>query len=419
MRIRQLFINASLVLFCIPLLGRSTQAFTDPQERVRAFTRQAEFDYITWTADAFWIKGIQAGVTLPRYLRTDEQIQVIQYCLTLTGSLEDARNELERIFADPSIIDPSAQAEPVSRQISDLQRYWESASPICESILQSQLSDVITREGLSLGGQPIPPVLYHITPLPYALIISPRSVIQEDANISLNTTLQLEDMMALEKDVENGLGDVSALVVPVGGIGVYPTMVMSTTSLDWLIEVVAHEWTHNFLTLRPLGLSYDVSPELRTMNETAASLAGKELGSEQLKLYFPSLAKQLSEGQLSAEVITESSPSEPPPFDFRKEMHNTRVEVDRLLASGEIEKAERFMEARRLVFWENGYQIRRLNQAYFAFHGAYADEPLGAAGEDPVGPAVRALRAQSDSLGQFLNRISWLTSYEDLQTIIK
>jgi len=77
------------------------------------------------------------------------------------------------------------------------------------------------------------------------------------------------------------------------------------------------------------------------------------------------------------------------------------------------------MEMRRQIFLKNGYLIRRLNQAYFAFHGAYADEPGGAAGKDPVGPAVRALRAKSSSLAEFLNRISWMTSFEQLQEALK
>ena len=45
--------------------------------------------------------------------------------------------------------------------------------------------------------------------------------------------------------------------------------------------------------------------------------------------------------------------------------------------------------------------MRKLNQAYFAFYGAYADQPGGAAGEDPVGPAVRALRERSQGLADF------------------
>ena len=77
------------------------------------------------------------------------------------------------------------------------------------------------------------------------------------------------------------------------------------------------------------------------------------------------------------------------------------------------------MEARREVFWQNGYAIRKLNQAYFAFYGAYADVPGGPAGENPVGPAVRALREQSASLAEFVKRIAWMTSFEQLQAAIK
>jgi hypothetical protein len=90
-----------------------------------------------------------------------------------------------------------------------------------------------------------------------------------------------------------------------------------------------------------------------------------------------------------------------------------------LLAENKIEEAETHMEKRRQLFWENGYLIRKLNQAYFAFYGAYADVPGGAAGEDPVGPAVRALREKSDSLADFVNTIAWMTSFEQLQQAIK
>ena len=100
-------------------------------------------------------------------------------------------------------------------------------------------------------------------------------------------------------------------------------------------------------------------------------------------------------------------------------MHETRVTTDEMLAAGKIEEAEAYMDARREIFWQNGYAIRKLNQAYFAFYGAYADVPGGPAGEDPVGPAVRALRTQSESLADFVNRISWMTSFEQLQAAIQ
>ena len=80
----------------------------------------------------------------------------------------------------------------------------------------------------------------------------------------------------LESSVEENT-DYSALVVPVGGVGTYPTMVISTSNLLYLVDTVAHEWVHNLLVFRPLGWNYSTTPELRTMNETAASLAGEEI----------------------------------------------------------------------------------------------------------------------------------------------
>ncbi len=120
-------------------------------------------------------------------------------------------------------------------------------------------------------------MLYHSTPLPTALIVSPRDEIRQDANISLQSELSADERTALEDQIDSAL-DVSSLIVNIGGIGVYPTMVMQTSNLNFLAEVVAHEWVHNFLTLRPLGINYLTSPELRTMNETAASIAGNEIG---------------------------------------------------------------------------------------------------------------------------------------------
>jgi hypothetical protein len=99
-------------------------------------------------------------------------------------------------------------------------------------------------------------------------------------------------------------------------------------------------------------------------------------------------------------------------------MHITRVTVDDLLAQGKIEEAEAYMEQRRGVFWENGYHIRKINQAYFAFYGAYADQPGGAAGADPVGEAVRQLRARSPSLAEFIQRIAWMSSFEQLKEAV-
>jgi hypothetical protein len=155
------------------------------------------------------------------------------------------------------------------------------------------------------------------------------------------------------------------------------------------------------------------------MNETTASIAGAEIALLLLDNFYPELAVQNHLGSIEHE----SGPIPPggfplPEFDYQTEMHITRVYVDGLLAEHKIEEAEAYMEQRRQVFWENGYQIRKLNQAYFAFYGAYADVPGGTAGEDPVGPAVRLLRSQNSRLADFLKKIAVMSSYEELQKVI-
>jgi hypothetical protein len=98
-------------------------------------------------------------------------------------------------------------------------------------------------------------------------------------------------------------------------------------------------------------------------------------------------------------------------------MRETRVWVDELLAQGRIEDAEAYMEERRRMFVEHGYAIRKLNQAYFAFYGAYADQP-GAAGEDPIGPAVREVFAHSPDIHTFVTSLASVTTLEDVQGVL-
>ncbi len=384
-------------------------------EQVRAFTRPIEFDYITWTWDALWIKCAQAGLGSADYIPPTEHAQIVLDYLDLIQQIQQVEQGIYDIFANPDILDPEVHSQELRHKLQVLDARRSELGPLAETIFQNQLSTVLTDLGLTLGGQPVPPVLYHATELPRALVVSPRDVIRQDANISLIPERTIDQSVALEAQVDHAL-NVSSLVVDIGGVGLYPTMVMETTSINWLAEVVSHEWVHNFLTLRPLGASYNASPELRVINETVANLAEKEIGGSLIRRFYPAFVPPPPEPPEVESPELDETP-EPPGFDFRAEMHETRVTTDGLLAQGKIEEAEIYMETRRLFLWENGYKIRKLNQAYFAFYGAYADEPGGAAGtiEDPIGDAVRKLRSQSPSLADFLNRVSWMWSYEQLQ----
>ncbi len=395
-------------LLALVVLSQSGYRFSDPNERVRIYTRAVEFDFIDWTLDALLVKNIQATVMAPRYMSVEEQRRVVFEYLDLVRWINQTRDRVDQIYANPDIADPGQAAADLNQQLRTLSGMEERLKPIAEAVLQEQVSATVAELGLSLGGQPLPPVLYHTSRLPNALIVSPRDRIQQDANVSLVPEMTIEEIIRLEDEVENGL-NVSALVAPVGGIGTYPTMVMSTTDLVWLTEVVAHEWTHNYLTLHPLGINYMTSSQLRTMNETTASIAGKEIGQAVMARFYPELAPPPPVWEEpEPENPDEAAPrpeEDPGAFNFRREMRKTRVQVDALLAEGKVEEAENYMEMRRRFFWENGYQIRKLNQAYFAFHGAYDDVPGGgAAGRDPVGPAERFSGniPQSDRLDIFV-----------------
>jgi hypothetical protein len=402
------------------LLGRSDSLAADKIEQVRAYTRMDEFDFISWTVNALWVKVTQASLATPGYLTPAEQRQVIYEYLKEVERVNQITAQINALFANPAIKDPHAQSLALRQTLDQENARMAQLAPLAEAVLESQVAVIAAQDGLTLGGQPIPPILYHSTNPPDALIISPRSQIRQDADISLNPGLATESKDALENRLQKNLG-VSALVVGIGGIGLYPTMVLRTTDLNWLAETISHEWIHNYLTLRPLGISYDASPVLRSINETTASLAGREIGQALIRRYYPERAPQPPQpdnpgGQNSNGGSTPAQPV----FNFNAEMHLTRITVEQMLAEGKIDQAESYMETRRQFLWTHGYQIRKINQAYFAFYGAYNDvsnggNANGSAGNDPVGPAVVTFRKKFTTLGEFINRISWITSLDQLQ----
>ncbi len=400
-----IFLAAGSIL---PPSGLESQAY--------AYTRHIEFDYGTWTLDAIAAKLSSWALSLNRFLPREDQSQIVLDYLEQVRHVNRLQMELVLIYSNPSVENPNTASKITQLELDQAQDKLASLAPIAESILQSQLMTVINEVGLGALGQVVPPSLYQFSDTPQSLVISPRDQITQVLDISLLPVLDADDMDYLENQVFDELNH-AALVVPIGGVGTYPTMVMQTTDIIWLAEVVSHEWVHNYLTLRPLGINYYTNSELRTINETTASLAGKELGRMILEKYYPEYLPP--EENPAIKVSGSSTPaleSDPDIFDFRNEMRITRVIVDKLLEEGKIQEAEEYMEQRRQDFWENGYLIRKLNQAYFAFYGAYNDDPGGgAAGADPVGPAVQAFREKFSNLADFLRTISWIDSFDELK----
>jgi hypothetical protein len=250
-----------------------------------------------------------------------------------------------------------------------------------------------------------PPVRVYLGEPPNILVISPRDRIEAIKEVILVPDMSVEDMEKIESEIEQ-LG-YSAEVEGLGGLSTYPSYVLDESDLRFTLETVVHEWIHQYLAFTPLGFRYILgqigipqNSDIATINETVADIVGREIGD----MIYHKLVPQAA------------TPSPPPPtdetgFDFNKEMREIRLAVDNYLAQGQIEQAEAFMEQSRQYLAENGYYIRKLNQAYFAFHGTYADSPTST---NPIGEELQQLREQSVSIRDFLDAAVGLTSEEQL-----
>ncbi|MBI1885846.1 MAG: hypothetical protein HYS09_05995 [Chloroflexi bacterium] len=271
-----------------------------------------------------------------------------------------------------------------------------------EDILEGRITRLLEEQGLTIS-PPLfdgwsfvfPPVDFELDNPPRILAVSPRERIELDDTFLLRHGLDLPQVERLEDEVD--AQGVSSLVVSVQGVATYPSVVPELSGYRPLVGTVIHEWVHHYLALHPLGRAFFDSRDTRTLNETVANIASSELAG------------------LLFERYPSPEPAQAPPaasrFDFVSAMRALRRHVEELLADGRVVRAERLMEAKRRLFVSKGVYIRKINQAYFAFSGSYADSP---ASIDPIGPKLQALREKTGSVGEFVRVAARITSVEEL-----
>ena len=385
------------------------------ESKIERLTWEWTFDFLSWELRTLSRKVLYSLLAPQRFM---SDLQQSRFVLDYLDRIAEARRldrEIERIFSDPEISDPVGASEREQQELSLLRQEMRVRAPVAEAVLQAQVSVIFIREG-GFGPVILPPVSGSFTPLPHILIISPRAIIETIYQQQLTAGLSAAQQSMIEERIMQADPEVSAYVTAIGGLAAYPAMLLESSSIDWVADTMAHEWVHHHLAFAPLGWAYMESAEARTINETTASLIG-DWGGQEVVLHFYRPLLSRAKGLPDPLRVSEEPTEREVVFDFRAEMHHTRVVVDRLLAEGRVKEAEWYMELQRRYFVANGYRIRRLNQAYFAFHGAYASEP-GAAGEDPVGPLVRRLWALSESPAAFLRAVAPATSLEKLQTLM-
>ncbi|MCC6416776.1 MAG: hypothetical protein IT429_00845 [Gemmataceae bacterium] len=249
-----------------------------------------------------------------------------------------------------------------------------------------------------------PMVNFELTTPPRLLVRSPRSTIRRDGDTLLKSGLTLRDIERIESREDSA--DQVSIVVAIGGLAAYPAIVRDDRSYESLLDTASHEWVHHYLAFYPLGEQWGNGDDAETLNETTANIAGREIANV-IRAAHP---LELPAGEDGA-----GPGGAAPTVDFNKEMHQLRLEVDALLAEGKVEEAERTMEERRQYLAENGVVIRKINQAYFAFYGTYADGP---ASSDPVGPKIERVWEVTKDVGVFLRIMREVEGVPDLDRAI-
>lgn len=395
-----------------------------------------QFNIVRWEVDALTAKAAHELITPQHGMSDANQVTFVRQTMQLVRDFETLNVEIDKIYISPDIKDAASASQELRQQRDVLRQQINDRQLLCEAIIQEQIESVIREEGFALGGQILPPLRFRFTGLPDVMIISRRDKIERIDQRTLVADLPIEELLRLETKVDQQF-DVSSLITAIGGLGAYPTMLPQTASVRFAIEVAAHEWAHNYFVWRlaPIALNYGNDATSRIINETSAVIFEREISKRVIAKYYPETASQnkglgIKDWGLTSLILNPQS-SIPNPqskglglaraeaqtkFDFNREMRITRLRADELLAEGKIGEAEQYMEERRAIFVRNGYQIRKLNQAYFAFYGAYNAEPGGSAtaGRDPIGPGVQRLRQQSATLGEFMQRVSRVRGLADL-----
>ena len=356
------------------------------------------FNLLSWEMGNFldkWHRQLSGLLPWNSPPPREERVALVEEFFRLGEELRGLESELLIVAGLP-------EAEGVRKRIGEIEDRRKKTRPAVEQTVEEEISAVLAGEGFaSRIGAILPPVDTVFDRSPALLVTSPRDRIFRQSNTLLHHGISRDERNSLEERIlqERNL---SAIVENTGGIGTFPTVVSSVSSMHHAITTVAHEWLHNWFFFHPLGQHFWDSPEMTTLNETAATLGGWEIGDRAYEA-------------MTGIVIDRKPPSppaarDPGAFDFNAEMRETRQRAEELLAESRIEEAEAYMEERRRDLLRHGYRIRKINQAFFAFYGSYA---TSAASTSPIEGQLRDLRERSESPGDFLNTVAQFETYEE------
>ena len=292
--------------------------------------------------------------------------------------------------------------EKIDDEIFELRKTRNLILLEIEKEIQKIVKDQIKTEGIDFKGFVFPPVLIKIFDPPLLLVTSPRNVISRENEILLNSNMKNSRKKIIEEKILQEK-NTSAIILEIGGLATYPSMIKPNTNIERLFELTAHEWLHQYLIFYPLGRSIFKNTKMTEINETLANIFGKEISKN---ICSNKLYKSYCEN--NDQITIENS------FNYDTFMKETRKNVDILLNNHNIIEAEQYMDDRRKELLNNGIFIRKINQAWFAFNGTYTDSPTSIS---PVFSILKNIQENSNNLKEFIEMLQYINDYEELLEI--
>jgi hypothetical protein len=327
--LKKTMLTLGVILSMLGLGGTGCNTTPDFDQNLRAIVKPYDFSTIAWE-----IKTIPHELNqliFSRLGKSTDEVQIVTSHFVFVNQIRVLRAQIQAINQG-SLTGDSASLEA---ELNALQEQGLASQDEVERILEKQIKTVLAEQEIFNPLDSylrikinLPPVNFRLEKPPHVLVISPRDRIESIREITLKPDISLEEMAAIEDEVDE-LG-VSSLVLEIGGLGAtYPSFVTNEASLSFTIDTACEEWLHQYLFFRPLGFLYaldltGLAPnyEIATINETVASMLSKEIGALVYEKYYSQYQNTLQPSQ------------EDSGFDFNREMRDIRRQVDQYLAQG-------------------------------------------------------------------------------------
>ena len=405
------------------LLSSAISANSRESEIIKNVTQGYEFNIFNWERENFFDKWISYINPFDNHKKIKSSEQLIQY-LSLVEKINLNENLYSKLFTEKLDLDYKikkgkidiniakiktneidAEIEQLVEKINKDKIIKNEKKIHAEQFLEENISSAIQSEQVNIFDNIFyVPVDLSLEKTPKLLVISPRDKIyrQEDKLLNSNISLVAINNMELSLLEENNL---SAIVVPTGGVSTYPSIV-SEGDLLYILQTAAHEWLHNYLALFPLGRSYFTSTDMQSINETICDIFGNEVG---IIAYEKIMDRKIDNEINQTKKINKE-------FNFDKFMKETRLVVEKLLSEGKILESESFMDEQRMVLSSNGYDIRKINQAYFAFYGTYGGNPESS---NNYYDNLIQIRKRYKNLGDMIHDIKYSDNIEKIYSLLE